>query len=93
MRTGKKILICYKCYKFEEQATHHCTSPTQQCSECSSKKHTYQQWKNLLKQCLNCQGPHRPLAGNCPYSKNIIRQKEKTKRQKPKQTHNTYAEN
>ncbi|KAF2352364.1 hypothetical protein FHG87_016878 [Trinorchestia longiramus] len=38
-------------------------------------------------------GPHRTLAANCPYRKNIIRQKEETEqRQKQEQTHSTYAE-
>ncbi|KAF2343844.1 hypothetical protein FHG87_025400, partial [Trinorchestia longiramus] len=87
------ILICYKCYKLKEHATHQCTSPTQHCSECSSKEHTYQHCTNLIKQCLNCQGPHRTLAANCPYRKSIIRQKEETEqRQKQEQTHSTYAE-
>ncbi|KAF2349536.1 hypothetical protein FHG87_019708 [Trinorchestia longiramus] len=81
------ILICYKCYKLEDHAALQCTSPTQHRSECSSKEHTYQQYTNLLKQCLNCQGPHRTLAANCPCRKNIIRQKEETEqRQKQEQT-------
>ncbi|KAF2348422.1 hypothetical protein FHG87_020821 [Trinorchestia longiramus] len=75
------ILICYKCFKFEEHATRQSTSPTQHCSERLSQEHTYQQCTNLLKQCLNCQGSHRTLAAHCPYRKNIIRRKEETERQ------------
>ncbi|KAF2368241.1 hypothetical protein FHG87_001011 [Trinorchestia longiramus] len=86
------ILIFYKCYKFEDHASHQCTPPTQHCSECSSKEHTYQQCTILLKQCLNCQGPHRTLAANCPFRKNIILQKQETEqRQNQEQTHSTYA--
>ncbi|KAF2367234.1 hypothetical protein FHG87_002010 [Trinorchestia longiramus] len=30
-----------------------------------------------IDKCLNCQGPHRTPAANCPYRKNIVRQKKK----------------
>ncbi|KAF2356002.1 hypothetical protein FHG87_013244 [Trinorchestia longiramus] len=47
----------------------------------------------ILPSCKSTHVPHRTLAANCPYRKNIIRQKEDTEqRQKQEQTHSTYAE-
>jgi hypothetical protein len=87
------ILICYKCYKFEDHPTHKCTTQTQHCSECASQDHTYQQCTSTLKQCLNCHGPHRTLAANCTYRKDIIKHKQENEhQQQQQQTHNTYAE-
>ncbi|KAF2368545.1 hypothetical protein FHG87_000691 [Trinorchestia longiramus] len=76
------ILICYK---FENHATYQCISTTPSCSECAS----HQQCNSPTKICLNCNQQHRTLAATCPYRKQGIHQKTKTKksRDREKQPH------
>jgi hypothetical protein len=87
------LLICYKCYKFEDHPTHQCTSTTPSCSECAAKDHTYTQCTNTYKKCLNCQNDHRTLAANCPYRKQKIQHKQQTKTETIKtKTNQTYVD-
>jgi hypothetical protein len=87
------ILICYKCYKFEDHPTHKCTNTTPSCSECASNDHTHIQCNSTYKKCLNCHQEHRTLAANCPYRKQSIMNKEKTTQDhETKKAQHTYAE-
>ena len=81
------ILICYKCYKYEDHATKDCPTTTPTCSECAETGHTYRDCPNEYKRCLNCPAPnntHRTLAAKCPYRKKTI--DDKNKRNETQQT-------
>ena len=86
------LLICFKCYSFENHPTNQCTSNTIICSECAHTGHTHHTCTSEHKQCINCQQNHRTLAASCPVRKTAIREKEEKERRLTEQKdHLTYA--
>lgn len=75
------LQTCFQCYKFEQHTTKTCPDKNQQkCSECAGLDHRWEACKAPYKKCLNCGGPHRTLAMQCPVKKEAILTK-KTKTQ------------
>ncbi|KAF2366528.1 hypothetical protein FHG87_002709 [Trinorchestia longiramus] len=74
------IMICYKCYKYEDHATYQCTSTTPRCSEYASHQHTHKQCNSPTKKCLNHNQQHRTLAATCPCRKQVIHQKNENQK-------------
>ena len=85
------VLVCFKCYKFEEHTTNKCTSKKTLCSECGEEGHTYRECSSTTKKCLNCKAPnnnHRTLAASCPYRKSKILAKENKIQEKAEKREN-----
>ena len=77
------ITQCFNCYTYAHP-THKCTYKHKLtwCSECGSRSHTYRQCDNpTVKQCLNCQGPHRTMANACQQRKQAIATQRKVNRE------------
>ncbi|KAF2356871.1 hypothetical protein FHG87_012372 [Trinorchestia longiramus] len=84
------ILICYKCYKFENHATYQCTSTTPSCSECATHQHTHQQCFSPTKKCLNCNQQH---SSDLPIQETgYTRKKIKTKKKETEKKNRTYLD-
>ena len=93
--TFTHLLICFKCYKYEQHATKDCTETEIKCSECAQTGHTFQNCTNTTKRCLNCptnDNFHRTLAAKCPYRKKTIDNKNRQQNEKQTTEQNkTYA--
>ena len=74
------LLICFRCYKYEDHSSNKCTSTTKICSECSEQDHTHEHCTNNFKKCINCSGNHRTLSAGCPIRKQVITNKEAQQR-------------
>ena len=86
------ILICFKCYKYEDHPTNRCTETTDKCSECAQTGHTHHNCPNDYKKCLNCNENHRTLASSCKIRKQAIKDKEDKDRTRRDETETkTYA--
>ena len=88
------LTICYRCYSFDHK-TEDCPTPNVAiCSECSSPNHNYRNCTSTTKKCINCQGDHRTLAAKCPIRKNLLKEKEKTirERSRSRSKQRSYAE-
>ena len=69
------VLICYKCYKWNDHLTESCSKPStfKICSLCSSEDHTFKDCKVDTKKCINCSGCHSTISVSCPSRKNIVK--------------------
>ena len=86
------LLICFKCYKYEDHHTKDCPTPLTVCSECAEEGHTFKECKSSTKKCLNCGVAHRTLLAGCQYRKTKIVEKQKEKiKETNKQINQTYA--
>ena len=91
--TFTHLLICFKCYKFEDHPTKDCTLDHDVCSECAADDHNHRDCpvkdqKDKLR-CLNCEpgrNKHRTLAIKCPYRQDVIREKNKKTETERKET-------
>ena len=75
------INTCMKCYQMEDHFTNQCPQPRdfKVCSECGRVGHTWRECREKTKQCVNCEGPHRTLANQCPERKKIRDEKKQKK--------------
>ena len=86
------LLICFRCYKYEDHPTHLCKSTSTICSECAQTDHTYHDCKTERKECINCGQNHRTLAASCPVRRTAIRDREdKDKKRRDENDNKTYA--
>lgn len=90
------ILICYKCYRYEDHPTKDCKQTYDCCSECAQQGHTFKDCTATDKRCLNCptgNNLHRTLAAKCPYRKKTIEDKKiKTVTAQKTAENKTYAD-
>ena len=88
------ILICFKCYKFEDHSTNQCMSTQVVCSECAEVGHTHHNCTSQTKKCLNCttNNDHRTFAGRYPYRKQAeAKKQQKTNDQITTKNNQTFA--
>lgn len=81
------ISTCMRCYAVEDHFTNQCPKPKEYtiCSECGSREHKWFDCKSGSKECINCSGPHRTLAYQCPHRKTAVASaKEKKKNSETK---------
>lgn len=63
------VPICFRCYKLNDHHSKQCTSTEDICSECSEKGHRHTDCRATNKKCINCGGPHKTTAPQCPKRK------------------------
>ena len=96
--TFTHLLICFKCYKYEDHATKDCPQEHDVCSECTGNHHFRQcpTTDRTEKRCLNCppdNNRHRTLAANCPERKKAIKAKnDRTATRQEEQETKTYRD-
>lgn len=69
------ILICYKCYQWNDHITECCKKDSSYmiCSLCSSEDHTFKDCGADSRRCVNCAGSHSTLSVSCPTRKVIAK--------------------
>ena len=80
------VLICFKCYKYEDHPIKQCKATTPICSECAETGLTFEQCTNTYKRCINCNNNHLTLSAGCHIRKQAITNTEKQEKQ-----HQTYS--
>ncbi|KAK8386683.1 hypothetical protein O3P69_017858 [Scylla paramamosain] len=87
------LLTCNRCNAVEEHPTSSCPHPSDfvQCSECSSKEHSYRDCTANQKKCLHCGGEHSARAMRCPKRKKALKIKEEASRQNRGTASTSYA--
>ena len=64
-----EVPMCMKCYQINNHYSGKCNSTKIICSECSIEGHRHNDCRATFKKCINCGGPHKTTAPQCPKRK------------------------